>query len=59
VTAPGHGSVTAGRGGPMVDLVGPAPELLLFLMGRQAHTRVELAGPPEITTRMRGARYGV
>jgi uncharacterized protein (TIGR03085 family) len=59
VTAPGHGTVTAGRGGPMVDLVGPAPELLLFLMGRQGHARVELAGPPEITGRMRGARYGV
>jgi uncharacterized protein (TIGR03085 family) len=59
VTAPGFGTVTGGKGGPMVDLVGEPPELLLFLMGRQAHARVELAGPPEITDRMRGARYGV
>jgi uncharacterized protein (TIGR03085 family) len=59
VTAPGFGSVTAGRGGPGVDLLGPPSELLLFLTGRQAHALVELAGPAEITERMRGARYGV
>jgi len=59
VTSPGHGTVTAGRGGPPVDLVGPPGELLLFLSGRQAHARVDLAGPEEITERMRGARYGV
>jgi uncharacterized protein (TIGR03085 family) len=59
VTAPGHGTITAGRGGPMVDLLGPPPELLLFLVGRQQHAQVELAGPEQITDRMRGARYGV
>ena len=59
VTAPGHGTVTAGRGGPEVDLVGDPGELLLFLSGRQAHARVDLAGPEVITNRMRGARYGV
>jgi uncharacterized protein (TIGR03085 family) len=59
VTAPGHGSVTAGKGGPAVDLVGPPPELLMFLTGRQRHARVELAGPEAITDRMRGSRYGI
>lgn len=59
VTAPGFGSVTAGRGGPSVDLLGAPSELLLFLSGRQAHAVVELAGPAQITDRMRGARYGV
>jgi uncharacterized protein (TIGR03085 family) len=60
VTAPGHGTVTAGRGGPDgVDLLGPPGELLLFLSGRQAHARVDLAGPQAVTDRMRGARYGV
>lgn len=58
ITAPGHGSVVAGRGGPLVDLVGPPGELLLFVTGRQAHARVELAGPEEITDRMRTRRYG-
>jgi uncharacterized protein (TIGR03085 family) len=58
LTAPGHGSVVAGRGGPLVDLVGPPGELLLFVSGRQAHARVELAGPEEITDRMLTRRYG-
>jgi uncharacterized protein (TIGR03085 family) len=59
VTAPGHGSIIAGKGGPAVDLVGPPSELILFLIGRQAHALVELAGPEEITARMRTARYGI
>jgi uncharacterized protein (TIGR03085 family) len=59
LTAPGFGSVPAGRGGPRVDLFGAPGELLLFLMGRQDHTMVELAGPDELTDRMRAARYGV
>ena len=59
VTAPGLGTVTAGRGGPPVDLVGAPGELMLFLLGRQAHSEVELVGPQEITSRMRTARYGI
>ena len=59
VAAPGHGSRTAGRGGPAVTLAGDPGELLLFLFGRQAHTHVELTGPAEITSRMRTARYGI
>ncbi len=59
VTAPGHGSLVAGRGGPPVNLGGPPSELLLFVTGRQAQARVELTGPEEITERMRTRRYGV
>ena len=59
VTAPGHGTVTAGRGGPAVDITGEPQELLLFLIGRQAHAVVELAGPEEIVNRMRTARFGI
>ncbi len=59
VTAPGFGSVTAGRGGPAVELVGAPQELVLFLLGRQDHARIQLSGPENITTRMRSARYGV
>jgi uncharacterized protein (TIGR03085 family) len=62
VTAPGFGRISAGRGGHIsdrVDLVGPPGELLLFLMGRQDHARVEIAGPEQITSRMRHARYGI
>jgi uncharacterized protein (TIGR03085 family) len=65
VTAPGLGSITAGRGAgngdgaDEVDLVGPPQELLLFLMGRQSRALVELAGPEAITARMRIAHYGI
>jgi uncharacterized protein (TIGR03085 family) len=59
VSAPGFGTIQAGRGGPEVDLVGPPGELLLFLFGRQAHARVDLTGPEEITGRMRTARFGI
>jgi uncharacterized protein (TIGR03085 family) len=60
VSAPGHGSFTAGRGGPEVELTGEPQELVLFLMGRQAHTRgLELTGPPEVVSRMWTAHYGV
>jgi uncharacterized protein (TIGR03085 family) len=59
VSAPGHGSLTAGRGGPAVSLTGEPQELLLFLFGRQAHALVSLDGPAAVVDRMRGARYGI
>lgn len=59
VAAPGHGSQSAGRGGPAVTLSGEPGELLLFLFGRQAHARVELTGPEQLTARMRTARLGI
>jgi uncharacterized protein (TIGR03085 family) len=59
VTAAGHGSFTAGRGGPDVELSGDPGELVMFLLGRQAHARVELTGPEQITDRMRTAHYGI
>jgi uncharacterized protein (TIGR03085 family) len=59
VTGHGHGAVTAGRGGAGVDLAGDPQELMLFLLGRQAHARVDLAGPEPITEHMRRARYGI
>jgi len=59
VTAPEFGLVTAGHGGPGVDLVGPPQELLLFLSGRQGHALVELDGPAKITSRMRQAHFGL
>jgi uncharacterized protein (TIGR03085 family) len=59
VAAPGHDARTGGRGGPAVTISGGPGELLLFLFGRQAHARVELTGPEEITARMRTARFGI
>jgi len=59
VTAPGFGSVSAGKGGPPVTLIGHPQELLLFLTGRQLHTTLGLTGPEAIVSRMRSARYGL
>jgi hypothetical protein len=59
ITGLGHGSLLAGRGGPAVSLVGPPSEVLIFVTGRQAHARVELSGPEEITSQMRTRRYGI
>src|SRR5690606_31949985 len=59
ISAPGHGTVTAGRGGPTVELTAPPSELVLFLSGRQEHALVELTGPDEVVARMRRARYGI
>src|SRR5690606_33692196 len=56
VEAPGHGQVSTGRGGERVDLRGDPGELLLFLSGRQAATRVELSGPSALVDRLRQTR---
>lgn len=59
VEAPGHGQVSTGRGGERVDLRGDPGELLLFLSGRQAATRVELSGPSALVDRLRQTRLGI
>lgn len=59
VEAPGHGEVTTGTGGAPVRLIGAPGELLLFLFGRQRASRVQLAGPANLTDRLRGADLGV
>ncbi len=59
VTAPGFGSFMGGKGGPAAQLVGPPQELMLFLMGRQEHARVDVTGPTEIVNQLRTAKFGV
>jgi uncharacterized protein (TIGR03085 family) len=59
VAAPGHGSIEAGLGGDPVELRGEPQELVLFLLGRQAHARVGLDGPAEVVDHMRHAHYGI
>jgi uncharacterized protein (TIGR03085 family) len=59
ITSPGYGTLTAGRGGPEVELTGPPSELVLFLMGRQRHANVELTGSAELVERLKTARLGV
>ncbi|KWV29955.1 TIGR03085 family metal-binding protein [Micromonospora rifamycinica] len=59
VQAPGHGELTAGRGGERVRLVGSPGELVLFLSGRQRVARVQIDGPAALAERLRTARLGL
>jgi len=45
--------------GTTVTVTGPASELLLFVYGRQAHSRVEITAPEEVAARLRAARLGL
>ncbi|QOC91111.1 TIGR03085 family metal-binding protein [Micromonospora craniellae] len=58
VRAPGHGEVTAGRGGEALRLIGAPGELVLFLSGRQQATQVQVEGGSESTERLRSANLG-
>lgn len=52
-------SATLRKGTPTVMVIGPPSELLLFCYGRQAHSRVELAGPTLAIESLRTARLGI
>jgi uncharacterized protein (TIGR03085 family) len=47
-----------GRGEPVVTVTGEPAELLLFSYGRQARTRVELAGPDDAVAAVAAAGFG-
>lgn len=51
--------IVAQKGDPSVTVSGPTGELVLFVYGRQAHARVELAGPLDLIEAMRDARFGI
>lgn len=59
VKAPGHGEGQVGAGGPQVRLIGAPGELVLFLYGRQQAARIQVAGPPELASKLRSARLGI
>ncbi|HEX6076247.1 MAG TPA: TIGR03085 family metal-binding protein [Micromonosporaceae bacterium] len=60
LVAPGHGELSAGRGGDArVRITGDPGELLLFCSGRQPVARVELEGPDEIVRRLRSASFSL
>jgi uncharacterized protein (TIGR03085 family) len=60
LAAPGHGELSAGRGGDAkVRITGSPGELVLFCSGRQQVARVDLEGPSEITERLRTASLGL
>lgn len=57
--SPGHGRLQVRAAEPEVTVTGPPGELLLFLFGRQAAARVELAGDPGAVEQVRAAKFGL
>jgi uncharacterized protein (TIGR03085 family) len=54
------GTTHVARGAePMVTLVGPASELLLYAFGRTAHARVTIEGDPDAVTAFEGVSLGL
>jgi len=50
--------IVVGRGEPAVTVTGDPSELMIFSYGRQARTRVELAGPDDLVAAVAGANFG-
>lgn len=59
VQAPGFGEVRTGAGGPPVRLVGAPGELMMFVAGRQRATRVQVDGPADLGTKLRGTNLSM
>jgi uncharacterized protein (TIGR03085 family) len=55
----GGDPIVAKKRDPSVTVTGPVGELVLFVYGRQAHSRVELSGPPDLIEATRAARFGI
>ncbi len=58
LVAPGHGSVTAHKGEPVVTVTGSPVELLLMTFGRERVAEVSFDGDPEAVTALRAAPLG-
>jgi uncharacterized protein (TIGR03085 family) len=59
VSAPGLEPFTAGAGGERLEVSGAPGELLMFFVGRQQATNVEVSGPAALADKLRGARMGL
>ena len=52
-------AAVARKGTPVVTVTGEPGELLLFMMGRQAHSVVQIEGPAEAVEAVRNAKFGL
>ena len=59
LAAPGRPVIVAHRSTPEVTVSGPIGELVLFVYGRQAASRVEFDGPESAVEAIRTAKFGV
>ena len=59
LVAPGHGSVMARSGSPIVKMTGSPQDLMLFLFGRKGAAKVEIDGPADAKRIVEEASYGL
>jgi uncharacterized protein (TIGR03085 family) len=59
LSATGRPVLVAKKGSPEVTVSGPVGELVLFVYGRQAASRVTFDGPDQAIAAMRTAKFGV
>jgi len=52
-------TVVARKGTPVVTVTGKAPELAMFMSGRQGSSIVEVEGPEDAVASVRDAKFGV
>jgi len=57
--SPGREPTVANAGEPAVTATGPTGELVMFVYGRQAHSRAKLSGPNDSVAAMRTASFGI
>ena len=54
-----HGPIIAKQAEPSVTVRGPVGELVMFVYGRQAHSRVELSGDDASKAAANAAKFGI
>ncbi len=55
----GESPFVAKQRDPMVTVAGPAEEVLMFMEGRQLHSRCELSGPATAVMALKNASFGI
>ena len=55
----GHGAIVAKQAEPSVTVRGPVGELVMFVYGRQAHSRVEVLGDADSVAAVNAASFGI
>lgn len=54
-----HETIVAKQADPSITVRGPVGELVMFVYGRQAHSRVELSGDDDSVAAVRAASFGI
>lgn len=55
----GRSSIVAHDGAPMVTVIGPVGELMMWSFGRQSHSRVTFDGPSDAADQLNASSFGL